>query len=157
MNDVEFTEHLKTQMTHSFLAGGVNWSKDQLSIATAGGPRIDSPEVTEKLLGWERQGFIRIRNTSSIYFEILRPFPDVLQLTNEKVAILLDVAAAGIDKSWSEGLYEWSREGFNGLLHHRINPEDSRVLAALREWEKAGVIHFVGREDVYFKVLKPFP
>lgn len=78
-------------------------------------------------------------------------------LTDKEIAYLLGVAEAGIDKFWSEGSYEWSKENFSIVLHNRVDLEDVRIQTALRAWEKDGVIQFVGREDVYFRVLKPFP
>ncbi len=81
---------------------------------------------------------------------------DKINPTDQEVDYLLGVAQAGINKSWSEGFYEWSNEEFGVLLHERVDLEDPRVQAGLQEWEKAGVIQLVGKEDVYFKVLKPF-
>ena len=68
----------------------------------------------------------------------------------------LDIVKSGIDRFFTEGFTIWSRETFQSALKLKIDINDPRIQSTLQEWEKMGVINYVGEDDSYFEVLKEF-
>jgi hypothetical protein len=79
------------------------------------------------------------------------------KLTDKEITSLMDAIQHRIDRFLSEGQEEWSKKNLSDHFNDGVDLDDDRIQAALRGWEKAGIIQLIGREDVYFKVLKPFP
>lgn len=151
-----FVDLLKNRLTKSFLSGKTKWSKDDLSIATAGGPRIDSPELLAVLKEWESQGIIRVTDTQLAFLEILQPFPEHLNSTDEKIRLSLNGIKARVNRFFSEGDQVWSKEALRHHLEPGVSIDETQIQSELRRWQDEGFIEFIGRDDVYFKVRKEF-
>ncbi len=69
----------------------------------------------------------------------------------------MQIAKAGIDRFFSEGYSQWSRDNFQKLLGTSLSVDDDRVLFTLYSWEDAGIVQFVGESETYLRVLRGFP
>jgi len=79
------------------------------------------------------------------------------RLSNHDVRKRLQVARAGIDRFFSEGYLQWSRDSFQRLLGPDVSLDDDRVLFTLYGWEDAGIVQFVGNDEIYVEVVRGFP
>ena len=79
------------------------------------------------------------------------------RLSNHDVRKRLQVAKAGIDRFFSEGYFQWSQDNFHRLLGPDVSLDDDRILFTLYGWEDAGIVQFVGKDDIYVEVLRGFP
>lgn len=79
------------------------------------------------------------------------------RLSNHDVRKRLQVAKAGIDRFFSEGYHQWSRDSFQRLLGPDVGLNDDRVLFTLYGWEDAGIVQLVGEDEAYVEVLRGFP
>lgn len=68
----------------------------------------------------------------------------------------LDVIKAGIERFYSEGYIKWSKKNFLKLFNEDIDINDPEIISVLEEWEKNGIIRFVGKDEVFIEVLKTF-
>ena len=70
----------------------------------------------------------------------------------------LEILRAGINRFYSEGMIEWKLKDV--LIHvgkSGLHMDEPLVEQTFKEWEKMGVIEIVGKEDCFFRVLRPFP
>lgn len=79
------------------------------------------------------------------------------RLSNHDVRKRLQVAKAGIDRFFSEGYTQWPRESFQRLLGPDVSLDDDRIRFSLYGWEDAGIVQFVGEDQIFVKVLRAFP
>ena len=79
------------------------------------------------------------------------------RLSNREVRKRMEIVKAGIDRFFSEGYLQWSRDNFRKLLGSELHLEDDRVVFTLYGWEDAGIVQFVGEDDPYIEVLRAFP
>jgi hypothetical protein len=156
-NNAPFIKDLQSQLVRHFLAGHRKWSENDLSIALAGGPKIDAPEVQAVLRDWEKQGAIELIGSGDCYFEIIKPFPGSMEVTDEKIKTSLNVLQARLNRFFSEGHLRWSKKDVQCHLEPGIQLENERLQSIFRDWEKQGVIRLVRNTDIYWEVLKPFP
>jgi hypothetical protein len=72
----------------------------------------------------------------------------------------LEILKAGINRFFNDGLYQWDAKAAQGVLMamwpEEIDPRDPIVIEKLKEWERLGVIKFVGTDECFFRVLKKF-
>jgi|GEM_PF-2897929 hypothetical protein len=74
----------------------------------------------------------------------------------EYISKSLDVIKAGIERFYSEGYIKWSKKNFLNLFNEDIDINDPELISILQEWEKNGIIRFVGKNEVFIEVLKTF-
>lgn len=79
------------------------------------------------------------------------------RLSNYDVRRRLQVARAGIDRFFSEGYLQWSRDSFQRLLGPDVSLDDDRVIFTLYGWEDAGIVQLIGEDEAYLTVLRDFP
>lgn len=79
------------------------------------------------------------------------------KLDNREARKIMQIAKAGIDRFFSEGYSQWSRDNFQKLLGPSVSVDDDRVLFTLYGWEDAGIIQFVGESETHLRVLRAFP
>ena len=60
-----------------------------------------------------------------------------------------DVIKAGIERFYSEGYIKWSKKNFLKLFSKDVDINDPAIISVLKEWEKNGIIRFVGKDEVY--------
>lgn len=80
-------------------------------------------------------------------------------LNQDSVDFKLAGLMGGIKRFYSEGYNSWKKKDL--LAELNVDSEDilthPRVEQAFIDWQQQGFIEVVGRDDCYFKVLKPFP
>ena len=72
----------------------------------------------------------------------------------------LEILKAAIDRFFYDGSNKWDIKSVRGVLMafwpDEVDPRDPAVVKKLKEWEKIGVIQFIGTDECYFRVLKRF-
>lgn len=70
---------------------------------------------------------------------------------NENEKIEIDLIYAGINRFLSEGYNDWTKEKFKKLLSIAPDVNEDELLRVLK---RKGLIEYVGKDDLYIRVLK---
>lgn len=79
------------------------------------------------------------------------PNPDIVTIQR-----LLNHAKDGLNRFYADGYTKWPKATFQKMFGE-VNIANPHIQSVLHEWEAAGLIRFVGRDDYYIEVLEQFP
>lgn len=78
-----------------------------------------------------------------------------------EIKYALRIMTGAFNRAYDDGGKGWSKKDILALIIHNTSNkvfdlEDPRLQQALQVWVEKGHIEFIGEEDVYLKIIKPF-